>query len=62
MKGSKVKEHVCPACGGTGYPVVKQPVQPGRKIYPVKCRSCDGKGKVTEPTEPARSHAPAFGC
>jgi hypothetical protein len=30
MKGSKVKEHVCPACGGTGYPVVKQPVQPGR--------------------------------
>jgi DnaJ-class molecular chaperone len=48
MKGSKIKERVCPACNGTGYPVVKQPVQPGRKIYPVKCTSCDGKGKVTD--------------
>src|SRR5712671_7254423 len=48
MKGSKIKEHVCPACNGTGYPVVKQPVQPGRRVYPVKCTSCDGKGKVTE--------------
>jgi DnaJ-class molecular chaperone len=48
MKGSKIKEHVCPACNGTGYPVVKQPVQPGRKIYPVKCTACDGKGKVTD--------------
>ncbi|MGY2908756.1 DnaJ-class molecular chaperone [Bradyrhizobium sp. URHC0002] len=48
MRGSKIKEHVCPACNGTGYPVVKQPVQPGRKIYPIKCKSCDGKGKVTD--------------
>ena len=48
MKGPKIKEHVCPACNGTGYPVVQQPVQPGRKIYPVKCKSCDGKGKVTD--------------
>jgi len=44
----KIKEHTCPACGGTGYPVVNQPVQPGRRIYPVKCVSCDGKGKVTD--------------
>jgi hypothetical protein len=36
------------ACGGTGYPVVKQLVQPGRRIYPVKCMPCDGKGKVTD--------------
>ena len=48
MKGLKIQEHVCPACNGTGYPAVKQPVQPGRKIYPVKCKSCDGKGKVTD--------------
>lgn len=48
MKGSKIKEHTCPACNGTGYPVVIQPVQPGRKIYPVKCKSCDGKGKVRD--------------
>jgi len=44
----KIKEHTCPSCSGTGYPVVEQPEQPGRRIYPVKCTSCDGKGKVTE--------------
>jgi transcription elongation factor Elf1 len=43
MKGSTIKEHVCPACNGTGYPVVMQPVQPGRKIYPVKCKVCDAE-------------------
>jgi DnaJ-class molecular chaperone len=46
MRGSKIKERVCPACNGTGYPAVKQPVQPGRRIYPIKCKSYDGKGKV----------------
>ena len=25
-----------------------QPVQPARKIYPVKCKACDGKGKITD--------------
>jgi DnaJ-class molecular chaperone len=50
MRGSKVKEHVCPACSGSGYPVVKQSVQPGCKVYPVKCKSCDGKGKVADAT------------
>jgi DnaJ-class molecular chaperone len=48
MKGSKIKERACPACNGTGYPVVKQPVQPGRKIYPVKCTACACKGKITD--------------
>ena len=48
MKGSKIHERVCPACNGAGYPAVKQPAQPGRKIYPVKCTSCDGKGKVAD--------------
>jgi hypothetical protein len=24
----------CPECGGTGFPKVRQPDQPGRKIYP----------------------------
>ena len=46
----KIKEHTCQACSGTGYPVVKQPAQLGRRIYPVKCTSCDGKGKVTDAT------------
>ena len=45
---TKIKEHTCPACNGTGFPVVAQPVQPGRKIYPVKCKACDGKGKITD--------------
>ena len=49
MKGSKIKERTCPAYNGTGFPIVMQPVQPGRKIYPVKCKSCDGKGKITPP-------------
>ena len=44
----KTKEHMCVACNGTGFPVVEQPVQPGRKIYPVKCSACDGKGKITD--------------
>jgi hypothetical protein len=25
-----------------------QPVRPGRKIYPVKCTACAGKGKITD--------------
>ncbi len=48
MKSPKIKERVCLHCNGTGYPLVTQPVLPGRRIYPVKCKSCDGKGKVTD--------------
>ena len=44
----KIKEHVCPECRGKGFRAVRQPVQPGRRIYPVKCKSCDGKGKITD--------------
>lgn len=44
----KPTEHECPACNGTGFPVVMQPVQPGRKIYPVQCKNCDGKGRISE--------------
>lgn len=45
---TKIKEHMCEACKGRGFPVVMQPVQPGRKIYPAKCKACDGKGKITD--------------
>jgi DnaJ-class molecular chaperone len=50
MNKSSVKptEHKCPACNGTGFPEVTQPSQPGRKIYPVPCKSCGGKGRITE--------------
>jgi DnaJ-class molecular chaperone len=45
---SRIKEHTCVACNGTGFPAVMQPVQPDRKIYPVKCTACGGKGKITD--------------
>jgi len=56
MPSAKPIEHKCPACNGTGFPVVKQPAQPGRKIYPVQCKSCHGKGRITEaaPNEEGR--------
>jgi DnaJ-class molecular chaperone len=44
----KPNEHKCPKCDGTGFPLVKQPGQPGRKIYPVRCENCGGKGRITE--------------
>jgi len=44
----KVKEHICPTCNGTGFPVSVQPVNPGHKIYPVKCKACGGKGKIAD--------------
>jgi DnaJ-class molecular chaperone len=43
---AKPTEFKCPACKGTGFPAVKQPKQPGRKIYPARCERCDGKGWV----------------
>jgi DnaJ-class molecular chaperone len=42
----KPTEHKCPACDGTGFPTVKQPVKPSRKIYPVQCKNCGGKGRI----------------
>jgi DnaJ-class molecular chaperone len=44
----KIKEHICPECGGTGFASAMQPAQAGRKIYPPKCELCEGKGKVTD--------------
>jgi DnaJ-class molecular chaperone len=45
---TKIKEHICKACMGTGYPAVTQPIQPGRKIYAVRCTACEGKGKIAD--------------
>jgi DnaJ-class molecular chaperone len=39
----------CPACGGTGFPAIAQPLQPGRKIYPARCKQCHGKGRIETP-------------
>ena len=42
MKRLKPKDNVtevkCPACDGTGFPKVKQPIEASRKIYPAPCR------------------------
>jgi len=53
LNGSKMRkpsvkptEHKCPACKGTGFPTVKQPSEPSRKIYPVQCKNCGGKGRI----------------
>jgi DnaJ-class molecular chaperone len=43
---AKSPEHKCPVCKGTGFPPVKQPKEPGRRIYPPRCKRCDGKGRV----------------
>jgi DnaJ-class molecular chaperone len=39
-------ERKCTACNGTGFPAVKQPAKPGRKIYPPPCRKCKGMGRI----------------
>jgi len=44
----KIEEYVCPMCNGTGFPQPIEPTHPGRRIYPVKCESCRGKGKTSE--------------
>jgi DnaJ-class molecular chaperone len=41
--GTEIK---CPACDGTGFPKVKQPAKPGRKIFPAPCKKCFGKGRI----------------
>jgi hypothetical protein len=50
MKRSKAEDALqeikCPACDGTGFPKVKQAVEPGRRIFPAPCRECGGKGRI----------------
>jgi DnaJ-class molecular chaperone len=46
MRKYPVSEAKCEACNGTGFPSVRQPPQPGRRIYPVPCEKCGGKGRV----------------
>ena len=44
----KIKEHACPVCDGTGFPKVKQPAQSNRRIYPGRCKTCAGKGRISD--------------
>ena len=45
-KKSPPSERKCEACNGTGFSEVKQPAEPGRKIYPPRCVKCGGKGRI----------------
>jgi hypothetical protein len=47
-KAADPAEQVCPACGGTGFPAVKQPAQRGRRIFPMPCKKCGGKGRIAK--------------
>ena len=46
---NQTKRSYCPACKGTGFQKVKQPRQPGRKIFPARCTNCFGKGRRVKP-------------
>jgi DnaJ-class molecular chaperone len=48
MRATLPREMKCEACDGTGFPKVKQPPEPGRRIYPAPCRKCGGKGRIKE--------------
>jgi len=48
IKAGTEPEYQCVACHGTGFPPVRQPIQPGRKIYPAPRRKCGGKGKTKQ--------------
>jgi DnaJ-class molecular chaperone len=47
-QSEKPAERKCPKCNGTGFPAVAQPSRPDRKIYPVRCENCGGKGRITD--------------
>jgi DnaJ-class molecular chaperone len=47
-RAPKPTEQKCPACDGTGFTPMAQPVQPNRRIYPAPCKQCGGKGRITE--------------
>ena len=53
---------ICPACNGTGFPTVRQAVQPGRKIYYPPCKRCFGKGRHTVEYYCKATVAEQFGC
>jgi|APThiThiocy_ev2_2_1041544.scaffolds.fasta_scaffold08955_2 DnaJ-class molecular chaperone len=35
----------CDACNGTGSAPAHEP-EPGRRIYPGRCKKCGGKGRI----------------
>lgn len=49
----------CDACSGAGFPTIKQPAQPGRKIYPAACEKCGGKGRLSRQQRNCATKPPA---
>src|ERR1700722_6182882 len=49
----KPAEHKCPECKGTGFKPVKQPMRPGVRTYPERCKEClEREGWPTEAALP----------
>ena len=40
-------EQACPACNGKGIVPVKLSARSGVRIYPPRCKECDGKGRLS---------------
>jgi DnaJ-class molecular chaperone len=49
--GAASSGKVCKDCNGTGLGLVKQPAKPGRRLYPGRCKACDGRGRIAAPVE-----------
>jgi len=45
-KRAQAEKH-CPACGGSGFTKVKQPVVPGHRVFAPRCEECGCKGRIT---------------
>lgn len=48
-KPNEATEVICPDCDGTGVEKIKQPTEPGRKIFAATCKKCLGKGRIDKP-------------
>ena len=59
MKGSKIKEHVCPACNGTGYPSRSSRFSQAVEFIPPSASLCDGKGENADAQTTQAARRPA---
>jgi len=41
-----IEERECSGCNGTGFVVIVQPKELGRRIFPPRCAKCEGKGRL----------------
>jgi len=41
----------CEACDGTGVQIPIKPSEPGKRVYPARCKICYGKGRVPKKSD-----------